>query len=81
MSNKQGNINTLTDGVNYDVETVVADPTGTLTFSDASGQYGTPYISSWQLTPAPEPSIYGLLAAGAGCVICRRLKKPIYRGR
>jgi PEP-CTERM motif len=66
-----GSVNTLTDGVNYDVETVVADATGTLTFSNVSAQNGAPEISSWQLTPVPEPSTLGLLALGAGAFLIR----------
>jgi hypothetical protein len=59
-----GTVNTLVDGFEYDVETVVADPTGTLTFTPVTAQYGTPYITSWQLTPVPEPSLWALLGAG-----------------
>jgi len=66
-----GSVNTLTDGVNYDVETVTADATGTLTFSNVSSQNGPPEISAWQLTPVPEPSVCALLAVGASCLTWR----------
>jgi len=70
-----GTINTLTDGNEYDVETVTADSTGTLTFTPVSAQFGTPYITSWQLTPVPEPSTLALLAVGASAVALRLRRK------
>lgn len=60
-----GTINTLTDGSQYDVETVTADATGTLAFTPVYAQNGDPLITSWQLMPVPEPSILALLAGGA----------------
>ncbi len=58
-----GTVNTLQQGTDYDVHTVIADPSGTLSFVPISAQFGTPYITSWQLTAAvPEPG--SLLIAG-----------------
>jgi hypothetical protein len=50
-----GTVNSLSVGSQYDVHTVTADATGTLAFTPVSAQFGTPYITSWQLTPVPEP--------------------------
>jgi hypothetical protein len=62
---RYGTVDSLTDGNEYDVETVTADSNGTLTFTPVSAQYNNPYISSWQLTPVPEPPVGALLALGA----------------
>jgi hypothetical protein len=51
-----GSVNSLTAGIQYDVHTVTADSSGTLAFEPISGGY----ISSWQLTPVPEPSTISL---------------------
>ena len=67
-----GSVNSLTAGSQYDVHTVTADSSGTLAFVPISAQFGTPYISSWQLTPVPEPSVSGLLAVAATALLVRR---------
>jgi hypothetical protein len=65
-----GMVNTLTAGFQYDVHTVTADSSGTLTFAPVSSTFE---ISSWQLTPVPEPSVLGLLAAGGiALLVCQR---------
>jgi hypothetical protein len=72
MPGVRGSVDTLTVGSDYDVHTVTADSSGTLTFVTVYAQFGTPYISSWQLTPAPEPPVLGLLAAGTAALLVRR---------
>ena len=57
-------VNSLTAGSQYDVHTVTADSLGTLAFVPISAHFG-PYISSWQLTPVPEPSSITLALVGA----------------
>src|SRR5436190_8455527 len=57
-----GTVNTLQQGTDYDMHTVTADPTGTLSFVPISAQFGTPYITSWQLAAVPEPG--ALFVAG-----------------
>ena len=57
-----GTVNSLQQGVHYDMHTVIADPSGTLSFVPISAQFGTPFISSWQLASVPEPA--SLLVAG-----------------
>jgi hypothetical protein len=66
---RYGTIDTLTDGNEYDVETVTADPAGTLTFTSVNAQFGTPYMTSWQLTPVPEPSVMALLTGGTALML------------
>jgi hypothetical protein len=51
----------LNQGSQYDVETVIADSSGQLTFTP-SGGYS--YVTSWQLTPVPEPGAYPLFLIG-----------------
>jgi hypothetical protein len=71
---RYGDINSLTIGNQYDVHTVTADSAGTLTFEMISAENGTPYISSWQITPVPEPGTLSLLGLGvlAAAVLRRR---------
>jgi hypothetical protein len=76
MPGVRGSVDTLTAGSDYDVHTVTADSSGTLTFVPISAQFGTPYISSWQLTPAPEPPVLGLLAAGTAALLVRCRRTP-----
>jgi|ERR1017187_318026 hypothetical protein len=74
-----GSVDSLTAGIQYDVHTVTADSSGTLAFVPISAQYGTPYISSWQLTPVPEPSTISLaglvLLASAALQLTRSQKR------
>jgi hypothetical protein len=72
-----GSVNSLIAGSQYDVHTVTTDSSGTLAFVPISAQFGTPYISSWQLTPVPEPSALGLLAVGAAALLVRRRRKQV----
>ena len=72
-----GIVNSLTAGSQYDVHTVTADSSGTLAFVPISAQFVTPYISSWQLTPVPEPSALGLLAVGVTALLVRRRRCAI----
>lgn len=64
-------VDTLIGGSNYDVHTVTADSAGTLSFNEVSAQFGTPYLSSWQLTPVPEPSVLALLIGSAAALLVR----------
>jgi len=54
-----GSVDTLTEGSEYAVHTVTSDSSGTLSFTPISwnATYGNPYITSWQLTPVPEPRV------------------------
>ena len=74
-----GSVNSLTAGSQYDVHTVTADSSGTLAFVPVSAEFGTPYISSWQLTPVPEPSTISLaglvLLASAALQLTRSQKR------
>jgi len=74
-----GSVNSLTAGSQYDIHTVTADSSGTLAFVPISAQFGTPYISSWQLTPVPEPSTISLaglvLLASAALQLTRSQKR------
>ncbi|MGB8369442.1 MAG: hypothetical protein ACLPYZ_06805 [Limisphaerales bacterium] len=74
-----GSVNSLTAGSQYDVHTVTADSSGTLAFVPISAEFGTPYISSWQLTPVPEPSTISLaglvLLASAALQLTRSQKR------
>jgi hypothetical protein len=74
---RYGNVNSLTAGSQYDVHTVTADPSGTLTFEAISAQFGTPYISSWQITPVPEPNTISL----AGLVLLATTVFQLTRSR
>jgi hypothetical protein len=73
-----GSVNSLTAGSQYDVHTVTADSSGTLAFVSISAQFGTPYISSWQLTPVPEPStisLAGLVLLASAALQLTRFQK------
>jgi hypothetical protein len=75
---RYGDVNSLTVGSQYDVHTVTADSSGTLTFEAISAQFGTPYISSWQLTPVPEPStisLAGLVLLASAALQLTRFQK------
>ena len=69
---RYGNVDSLTLGSQYDVHTVTADSAGTLAFNPVSAQNGTPFITSWQLAPVPEPETMSLVGlALAAAAICR----------
>jgi hypothetical protein len=69
-----GSINSLTVGSQYDVHTVTADASGTLTFEAIPPQSA---ISSWQIEPAPEPSTISL----AGLVLLATTALQLTRSR
>ncbi len=54
---------TLNPGIQYDVETVRADSSGQLTFTPTGSL--SSFVSSWQLTPVPEPQSSSLLSVAA----------------
>src|ERR1035441_1013882 len=66
----------LGNGVHYDMHTVVADSSGTLSFQD-----GLTAITAWQLTPVPEPSLFALAGLGASALMIsrRRLLYALFR--
>ncbi len=78
-----GSVNSLTAGIQYDIHTVTADSSGTLAFVPVIAQYGTPYISSWQLMPVPEPSTISLAGLALLAFVGLQLRhlESVVRGR
>jgi len=76
---RYGGVDSLSLGSQYDTHTVFADNTGTLAFTPVSAEFGTPYISSWQLTPVPEPGPISL--AGVGLAVTAMTKLARRRNR
>ncbi len=67
-----GGVNSLVEGTDYVVHTVTADPSGNLVFTPiGAGGPNPAYITSWQLTPVPEPGVT-TLAALAGAALAAR---------
>ncbi len=73
---RYGSVNSLVAGSEYDVHTVTADATGTLSFSSVSAQFGVPYVTSWQLTAVPEP---GTCALGALSLVIALLRRSLLK--
>ena len=71
-----GSVDTLTAGNQYAVHTVTADSSGALAFVPVASQYGNNFISSWQLTPVPEPSITSLVGLAWLAFVARQHKRP-----
>jgi hypothetical protein len=70
---QSGAVNSLTAGIEYDVQSVTADSSGTLTFLPVSSlESGVAFITSWQIEPVPEPSALGLLAVGTIILLVQR---------
>ena len=78
---RDGTVDSLTAGSQYDVHTVTADSSGVLTFAPVSAQYDTPYITSWQLTQVPEPSPISLVAIALAAALLRSCSREPARGR
>ena len=57
----------LGSGVHYDMHIVVADSSGTLSFKD-----GLTEITSWQLTPVHEPSLFALAGLSVSAIMMSR---------
>ena len=79
---QSGAVNSLTAGIQYDVQSVTADASGTLTFLPISSiESGAAFISSWQIEPVPEPSAWGLLPVGAIVLLVQRRRNTRTRSR
>ncbi len=73
---QSGTVDSLTAGIQYSVNSVTADSSGTLTFLPISSlEAGVAFISSWQIEPVPEPSALGLLAVGTIVLLAQRRRK------
>ena len=67
-----GDINSLTEGNEYVVHSVVADPSGKLVFTPiGAGGPNPAFITAWQLTPVPEPGVASLAALAAAAMALR----------
>jgi hypothetical protein len=75
LATQPGGLSTLTAGVQYDVHTVIADASGTLTFTPTSSSFE---ITSWQLTTVPEPSVLGLLVTGGVGILIRQRRRLLH---
>lgn len=70
-----GNVNSLTAGNQFDFHTVTANSAGTLEFSYISTRFSETFlVSSWQLTPVPEPSTFSLAGLALMSIVAYRLR-------
>lgn len=64
-------VSSMVDGIDYDMQIVMANSSGDLVFTGLINPDF--YISSWQLTPAPEPECWALVSVGLLTTFCNYL--------